>query len=84
MPGEELRWKCEFNPYFPGEFMIAHKPNGDCHYLGEGGCTIQADKPSRCREMDCMELAKNMTRQQAQKFNVVPIWIKGRELLGRR
>jgi Fe-S-cluster containining protein len=34
-------------------WMLAHKPNGDCWYLGDGGCTIHDRTPKACREFDC-------------------------------
>jgi uncharacterized protein len=33
--------------------ILKHKPNGDCVYLGEHGCTIHARAPKMCREFDC-------------------------------
>lgn len=35
------------------EWMLAHKPNGDCIYLGETGCTIHGRQPWACRQFDC-------------------------------
>ncbi len=32
---------------------LAHKPNGDCIYLGPQGCTIHTWWPSLCRIFDC-------------------------------
>ena len=32
---------------------LAHKPEGGCIYLGDGGCTIHARAPVTCRESDC-------------------------------
>ena len=53
LPHEDAsRWQTEPHPYMAGALMLAHKPNGDCIYLGEGGCTRQADKPQQCHEMD--------------------------------
>ncbi len=70
----------------PSGFCIAHKPNGDCVYLGAHGCTIQDRKPSRCREMDCRLIAANMSRKEARElaqrrlFNM-RIYQRGRDLL---
>lgn len=36
----------------PGK-ALAHKPNGDCVYLGTRGCTIHSWRPSLCRAFDC-------------------------------
>ena len=50
---------------------LRHKPNGDCVYLGENGCTIYADRPYICRIFDCreaymrfMQQPRNVRRQQ--------------------
>jgi len=32
---------------------LKHKPNGDCVYLGESGCTIYDRRPAICRSFDC-------------------------------
>lgn len=32
---------------------LAHKPNGDCHYLGTDGCTIHDRAPATCQAFDC-------------------------------
>lgn len=45
----------------PGRYMptdtialqLPHKPNGDCHYLGETGCTIYERRPHICKLFDC-------------------------------
>lgn len=36
----------------PGK-ALAHKPNGDCIYLGATGCTIHGRHPAVCRDFDC-------------------------------
>jgi Fe-S-cluster containining protein len=66
--------------------MLAHKPNGDCIYLDEHGCTIHATKPQMCREMDCRNVAKNISYTQARKLDrkgilKLPVWRKGRQLM---
>lgn len=33
--------------------IVKQKPNGDCFYLGEGGCTIHDRAPAICRAFDC-------------------------------
>jgi hypothetical protein len=41
-------------PDVPGDArMLAHKPNGDCIYLGEQGCTIWESAPRVCQAFDC-------------------------------
>ena len=32
---------------------LKRKPNGDCHYLGEAGCTIHERAPFVCKSFDC-------------------------------
>jgi len=82
LPGDNLRrYQTEPHNRFPGQLMLAHKPNGDCVYLGERGCTIQEDKPIMCQEMDCRNIAQSLTFTQARKVNVVHIWRRGRDLL---
>ena len=36
----------------PG-LALQQKPNGDCIYLGETGCTIHGHAPALCKEFDC-------------------------------
>jgi Fe-S-cluster containining protein len=33
--------------------ILQQKPNGDCVYLGEQGCTIHERAPALCRRFDC-------------------------------
>jgi Fe-S-cluster containining protein len=33
--------------------VLKRKPNGDCTYLGENGCTIHDRAPTICRVFDC-------------------------------
>ena len=35
------------------QWMLQHKPNGDCIYLGDSGCTIHDRAPKACRDFDC-------------------------------
>lgn len=83
---DETQYKTEPHPYLPEARMLAHKPNGDCYYLGEGGCTIQTTKPQMCREMDCCILANNITYTRARKLAKagelpMPVYWRGVELL---
>lgn len=87
LPHEDAtKWKTEAHPYMTGARMLAHQANGDCHYLGATGCTIQRDKPQVCQEMDCRLIARTLTRSQALKLDRrgamrIEIWNRGRELL---
>lgn len=42
----------DWEPY-EGRPILKHKPNGDCIYLGDKGCTIHDRAPVICRELDC-------------------------------
>jgi hypothetical protein len=86
LPHEDAsRWQTVPHAHMPDALMLAHKPNGDCIYLGERGCTRQDDKPQMCMEMDCRRIAQALTWTQARKlhqrgaFNIA-IWKRGREL----
>lgn len=54
--GEAEKFDSEPFPFDPEQRMIAHKKNGDCIYLRSYGCSIQGDKPRKCRTMDCRAL----------------------------
>lgn len=41
-----------------GHTLLAHRPNGDCVYLGPEGCTIYERRPALCRRFDCREMAR--------------------------
>ena len=42
---------------------LAHKPNGDCIYLGDSGCTIHGRHPAVCRAFDCRRFFLDMLRR---------------------
>lgn len=87
LAGDDLsQYRTEPHPYMPEARMLAHKPNGDCLYLGEYGCTIHDTKPLMCREMDCRRIAQAITWTQARKMEArgalrMDIWRRGKELL---
>lgn len=58
----------------PG-LALAHNENGDCIYLGEGGCTIHSRAPAICREFDCrrffLSLGDRTTRRRLLKTGLV-------------
>ncbi len=65
--------------------MLRHRGNRDCYYLGPDGCEIHDTKPSRCKEMDCRNIAARVTEEQAIRFSVtgvlsMEVWERGREL----
>ena len=76
----------EPHPYIPGALMLAHKPNGDCIYLAETGCSIHDRAPSLCRSADCRSIAIkydfNTAMQLHQMKRIdIRVWDKGNELL---
>lgn len=48
--------------------VLRHKPNGDCVYLGENGCTIYQRAPRICRHFDCRMYFLSMNRNQRRLF----------------
>jgi len=66
--------------------MLAHKPNGDCIYLDERGCSIHDHAPSLCRGADCRSIAMKIDFETARKFHLtnkldMRVWNQGRKLL---
>ena len=88
LPGEDAS-KFKTVPHWKWphtERMLDHKPNGDCVYLGDTGCTIHHDKPLMCQQMDCRNLAQKVSFTQARKAakSGFPfrVWRRGKDLLG--
>jgi hypothetical protein len=87
LPGDnESQYLTQPHPALRGQLALAHKPNGDCVYLGERGCTIHDTKPRMCREMDCRNLARRFTFTQARKLSAsgrlpLVVWQRGKQLL---
>lgn len=81
LPGDSTKYFVEPHPYMDGEWMLAHKPNRDCIYLGDTGCTIHETRPKMCRQMDCRTIAQKLKPEIALKLGVMAVWNKGRELL---
>lgn len=48
--------------------MLAHKANGECIYLGAGGCTIHDRAPAICREYDCRKMFLRFTRPERKRL----------------
>jgi hypothetical protein len=74
------------HPYFTGELMLDHKPNGDCIYLGDSRCEIHSRRPQMCREMDCRTIANKIPLLVAQKLNSMgkfrmDVWQRGIDLM---
>jgi hypothetical protein len=51
---------------FNGRPALKFKENGDCHYLGDTGCTIHDRVPGVCREFDCRAIVFTSTRHERQ------------------
>jgi hypothetical protein len=82
-PGDFLT---EPHPYIPGALMIAHKPNGECVYLKDGGCSIHDGAPSLCRVADCRSIAARFDFETAKSLHALGridfrVWDQGRKLL---
>ena len=62
---EDYETEQEKNP-LTGEtqYILKHKDNNECIYLGPAGCTIYDRRPAICREFDCRKLFLSFTRQQ--------------------
>jgi hypothetical protein len=66
--------------------MIAHKPNGDCIYLAERGCSIHDRAPSLCKAADCRGVAAHYDFDTARRMHLqglldLRVWDQGRRLL---
>ena len=65
---------------------LKRKPNGECVYLSERGCSIHGSAPHVCQRFDCRELFKKSDRagrRQAVKSGKLPqsLFDRGRQLL---
>ncbi len=79
-------YRTEPHPYIPGALMLAHKPNGECIYLEEHGCSIHDRAPSLCRAADCRAVALKIGFETAAKLHAMRrldfrVWNKGSELI---
>ena len=79
-------YQTEPHPYIPGALMIAHKPNGECVYLKDGGCSIHHRAPSLCRAADCRGIAARFDFETARTLHALGridfrVWDQGRKLL---
>lgn len=67
--------------------ILKRKPNGDCVYLGENGCTIHDRAPIVCRVFDCRgAYADFMRRPRAERRRALRDRLVDHEILdvGRR
>jgi hypothetical protein len=66
--------------------MLAHKPNGECVYLNEQGCSIHGRAPSLCRTADCRSVAVRIDFETARALHAMGrldlrVWDQGHKLL---
>ena len=66
--------------------VLTRKPNGDCVYLSDSGCSIHDHAPKTCREFDCRTLflrSDRSGRRLAIKNGEVSreLFDKGREMV---
>lgn len=93
--GDAIRLTEEDNPddyitedhsYIAGALMLAHKPNGDCIYLADSGCSIHDHAPLICRSADCRSIALKydfttaMQLHHMKRIDIL-VWDKGNELI---
>lgn len=76
----------EPHSYIPGALMLAHKPDGNCIYLEETGCSIHGRAPSLCRSADCRAIAFKYNFENALKLHEagridLRVWDKGNDLI---
>jgi len=81
-----MNYLTEAHPYIQGAMMIAHKPNGECIYLDDHGCSIHDRAPSLCRTADCRSLAARIDFESAKKLHLlgrmdIRVWDQGHKLL---
>lgn len=87
LPGDDIdSYKTERHPRVRSARMLAHKENGDCIYLGDGGCTIHDRRPQMCRTMDCRLLAAKLPPALARsligkKSLQASVYYRGKELM---
>ena len=81
-----MGYQTEAHPYIKGALMLAHKPNGDCIYVNERGCSIHDRAPSLCRTADCRSLALRIDFETARALHRtgrldLRVWDQGHKLL---
>ena len=67
---------------------LQRRPNGECVFLGENGCTIHGRAPHVCQRFDCRELflkSDRAGRRQMVASGKLPksLFDRGREMLGK-
>lgn len=85
---DELKhgYQTDPHPFIIGARMLAHKANGECIYLGEGGCGIHDQAPALCRIADCRNIAIKYDFETARLLHAnhlidIRVWDQGRKLI---
>ena len=82
LPGDDpSQYATVPHEWIPGALMLDHNASGDCIYLGPTGCLIHDTKPQMCKQMDCRNIAANVSWTKARKLNIVQVWRKGKSML---
>jgi hypothetical protein len=84
----DAEYLTEPHPFISGALMIAHKPNGECVYLDETGCSIHDRAPELCRSADCRSIALRFDYETARRLHAMKVidfrvWDHGRMLVER-
>jgi len=56
------------HPLYPDRtiYMLPHKADGSCTFLGPFGCSIYAKRPAICRTFDCRRFALRVDEVKAE------------------
>jgi len=79
-------YSTEPHPSNAGARMLAHKPNGECLYVQDNGCSIHDIAPVLCRSADCRRIALQYDFETARKLHMMGridmrVWDRGKKLL---
>lgn len=62
-------YRCAPSPMLEGERLaLASKPNGECIYLDDHGCTIHDRAPLLCRLFDCRRFFARYSRAERRQL----------------
>lgn len=69
--------------------VLDRKPNGDCTYLTDSGCSIHGEAPGICQRMDCRELYLNTSPETIEKRvrqnkQMIHIYLAGAQRIHKR
>lgn len=79
---DSFKWHLEF-----GRPTLDRKPNGECTYLTDRGCSIHGAQPDICRRFDCRVLFLTTPKTQrrirvAQNPTMADVYSAGKKRLG--